>query len=224
MAPRRRDIAEGGGPERGGEPTSERRGKSTGGVSAARADRFLADEDAQRAVEARHPDGLTSAQIVEAFTREGVHLSEATFRKWVQLGLLPRSRRVGRKGKHQGSLGLYPKETVRRIATIKRLMGESLTIEDITRSLRFRDQIDAIERGLRDLFEGFSGALGETGERMSDGDRRQAERSIEQLGKQATDLVGRIQNLERRIVEPLEREAKARAFGSGTSGGASDLL
>ena len=48
------------------------------------------------------------AQIVEAFTDAGVRLSEATFRKWVQLGLLPRSRRVGRKGKHQGSLGLYP--------------------------------------------------------------------------------------------------------------------
>ena len=32
--------------------------------------------------------------------------SEATLRKYVQLGLLPRSVRVGRKGKHQGSQGI----------------------------------------------------------------------------------------------------------------------
>ena len=40
--------------------------------------------------------------------RRGEPLSEATFRKYVQLGLLPRSVRVGRKGKHRGSQGLYP--------------------------------------------------------------------------------------------------------------------
>ena len=46
---------------------------------------------------------------------KGVRLSEATFRKYVQAGLLPRSKRVGRKGKHRGSQGLYPVEAVRRI-------------------------------------------------------------------------------------------------------------
>src|SRR5437867_12937992 len=58
-------------------------------------ERFLGDEQALLAVERRHPEGLTAAQVVEAFTAGGVRLSEATFRKWVQLGLLPRSRRVG---------------------------------------------------------------------------------------------------------------------------------
>jgi hypothetical protein len=61
-------------------------------------DAFLSDEESLVALEEEHADGLTAAQIVEAFTARGVHLSEATFRKWVQLGLLPRSRRVGRKG------------------------------------------------------------------------------------------------------------------------------
>lgn len=200
---------------------SPARGAGSAG-GAATGERFLVDEDAQRAIEERHPDGITSAQIVEAFNANGVRLTEATFRKWVQIGLLPRSRRVGRKGKHQGSLGLYPAETVRRIAAVKRLMGESLTIEDIARSLRFRDEIESIERGLRDLFGGFAEALAEGG--LPEPERQKSRRLLEQIEKQSGELIRRIGGLERRIVEPLEREAKARAFGSGTSGGAADLL
>ena len=206
---------------------SGRKGATARAESASRGpaeDRFLFDEEALAAVEKRHPEGLTSAQVVEAFTRNGVRLTEATFRKWVQLGLLPRSRRVGRKGKHQGSLGLYPPSTVRRIAAIKRRMLESLTIEDIARSLKLREAIDLIERGLGDLFRGFGEELHGAAEKRSEGDQRQAERLLEQLEKQAAELVRRIGILERRLVEPLEREAKARAFGSGTSGGAADLL
>jgi len=46
-------------------------------------------------IERTHPDGLTSAQIIGIFQARGARLSEATFRKYVQLGLLPRCRRVG---------------------------------------------------------------------------------------------------------------------------------
>jgi hypothetical protein len=93
-------------------------------------------------IEATSHEGLTSAQVVELFRGRGIRFSEATFRKYVQLRLLPRSRRVGRKGKHQGSLGLYPASTVRRINEVKRMMSESYTIEEIQRSfLRFRDEI-----------------------------------------------------------------------------------
>src|SRR6516225_852055 len=92
-------------------------------------------------IERTHPEGLTSAQVVERFRARGVKLSEATFRKYVQLGLLPRSRHVGRKGKHQGSMGLYPAGVVRRVNAIKRMMAESYTIEEIQRSfLRFKDE------------------------------------------------------------------------------------
>ena len=88
---------------------------------------------------------MSVQQIVDAFTAEGERLTEATFRKYVQLGLVPRSRRVGRKGKHQGSLGLYPATAVRRINAIKRLMAENYTIEDIQQQfLRFRDEIEAL--------------------------------------------------------------------------------
>ncbi|HEX8954310.1 MAG TPA: hypothetical protein VF945_20795, partial [Polyangia bacterium] len=96
---------------------------------------------------------MSSAQVVEVFRARGVKLSEATFRKYVQLGLLPRSRRVGRKGKHQGSMGLYPSTVVRRVNAIKQMMAESYTIEEIQRSfLRFKDEIEAVERGLKQLF------------------------------------------------------------------------
>ena len=91
---------------------------------------FLSDAEL-RAIEDAYPNGITAVQIVEVFTGRGMKLSEASFRKYVQLGLLPRSRRVGRKGKHRGSLGVYPAKTVRRINTVKRLMAEGHTIEAI---------------------------------------------------------------------------------------------
>jgi hypothetical protein len=156
------------------------------------------------------------------FTARGVRLSEATFRKWVQLGLLPRSRRVGRKGKHQGSLGIYPPSAIRRIAAIKRLMAQSLTTEDIARSLRFKDEVEALERGLAELFRGFAEQLEATP--RSAEDRQASLRLLDQVRKLSAELVRRIGVLERRIVAPLEREAKARAFGTGTAGGAADLL
>src|SRR6516165_10478880 len=91
---------------------------------------MLSDKDL-REIERTHPEGLTSKQIVDLFESRGVRFSEATFRKYVQLGLLPRSVRVGRKGKHQGSCGLYPATTARRILAIKKMMAEGHTIEDI---------------------------------------------------------------------------------------------
>ena len=56
-----------------------------------------------------HPGGLTVQEIVQLSTARGERLSEAAFRKYVQLGLLPRSVRVGRQGKQRGSRGLYPR-------------------------------------------------------------------------------------------------------------------
>ncbi len=81
--------------------------------------------------ESRHPEGMTSAQIVNVFSSRGIRFSEATLRKYIQQGLLPRSQRVGQKGKHKGSRGMYPATTIRQINEIKRLMSMDYTIEDI---------------------------------------------------------------------------------------------
>lgn len=104
---------------------------------------FTTDE--LRRLEQEHPDGLSVQAVLEKLRERGITLAEATFRKYVQLGLLPRSRRVGRKGKHRGSHGLYPSGVVGRIAEIRRLMDGGLTLEDIQRSaVAFANEIDAV--------------------------------------------------------------------------------
>ncbi len=93
-------------------------------------------QEALEQVEREHARGLTSAEILTLLEGFGLKFSEATLRKYVQLGLLPRSVRVGRKGKHTGSQGLYPATIVRQIFAIKDMMAENLTIEETSRSSR----------------------------------------------------------------------------------------
>jgi hypothetical protein len=186
------------------------------------AEKLLADRELDE-IERANEGGLTAAQVVDLFQRRGVKLSEATFRKYVQLGLVPRSRRVGRKGKHSGSMGLYPATVVRRVNAIKRMMAEAYTIEEIQRSfLRFKDEIETIERGLSELFTGFERELRSS--EFDAGKKKTLSRDLEETRRVADDLVGRIERLERQVVTPLERAARARAFSSGASGGAGDLL
>ncbi|MEQ9496816.1 MAG: MerR family transcriptional regulator [Deltaproteobacteria bacterium] len=85
-------------------------------------------------IERVNADGLSSQQILEVFRGAGAKLSEATLRKYVQLGLLPRSRRVGQKGKHRGSRGIYPVEVVRRVDEIRRAMKDGATLEDLAKA------------------------------------------------------------------------------------------
>jgi hypothetical protein len=187
-----------------------------------RDDGLLAERDLDE-IERAHAGGLTAAQVVDLFSKRGVKLSEATFRKYVQLGLVPRSRRVGRKGKHSGSMGLYPATVVRRVNAIKRMMADAYTIEEIQRSfLRFKDEIETIERGLKDLFTGFEREL--RAPEFDAGKKKSLSRELDETRRVADDLVGRIERLERQVVTPLERAARARAFSSGASGGAGDLL
>jgi DNA-binding transcriptional MerR regulator len=111
-------------------------------------------------IEREWSQGVPARVIVDIFRPRGVRLSEATFRKYVQAGLLPRSRRVGKKGKHRGSQGLYPVESVRRINAIKKMMSEGLTLEDIKGSfVFFKNHIDQVDRELLVVLDGFEQAL-----------------------------------------------------------------
>ena len=113
---------------------------------------FLIPTDEIDRLERDRAAGITSAEVVRLFESRGARLSAATFRKYVQLGLLPRSRRVGRKGKHTGSTGLYPVAVVRRIALIKRMMAEGYTVEDIRGSfVTVRNRLEDVEQGLAEL-------------------------------------------------------------------------
>lgn len=108
-------------------------------------------------IERDHPDGITSAEILAIFEANSVKLSEATLRKYVQLGLLPRSVRVGRKGKHQGSTGMYPAGVVRQILRIKEMLASELTIEQIQREFLFaRGDIEELQRLLAKIFDSLS--------------------------------------------------------------------
>jgi hypothetical protein len=168
---------------------------------------LLGDDDLNQ-IERAHPGGLTSKQIVDLFESRGIRLSEATFRKYVQLGMLPRSRRVGQKGKHRGSCGIYPPVTVRRINAIKRLMAASYTIEDIQQSFfRFQNEIETLERGIRELLSGFERELREP--HLDRSRKRSLTRELEHTKKAAGELVRRIVGLERQITRP---PAKAQAL------------
>jgi len=148
---------------------------------------LLGPEEIER-IERDHAGGLPVRAILEIFRPRGVLLSEATFRKYVQAGLLPRSRRVGRKGKHQGSRGLYPVEAVRRINAIKKMMAEGHTLEDIKRSFLFhRNHIDQLERDLASVLDGFQSELG--GRPFGGDHRRTLEDQLGALRRRAQDLV-----------------------------------
>jgi uncharacterized coiled-coil protein SlyX len=170
-------------------------------------------------IERAWPNGLTSRQIVDVFETRGIRFSEATLRKYVQLGLLPRSVRVGRKGKHRGSCGVYPAHVIRRVNAVKGMMADNRTIEEIQRSfVRFKDDIDEVEKDLRDLLSGFEREA--KGPDSQDPDRRrEIEREIVEARRAAGELVRRIANLERRL---SEREQAATSLSSAV-GGANDL-
>jgi hypothetical protein len=117
------------------------------------------DEAELSRLEDEHADGLSSAEILGFFDRFGVKFSEATLRKYVQLGLLPRSIRVGRKGKHQGSQGMYPASVVRQVLRIREMMADDLTIEQIQKEFLFvRGDIEELGRVLSNIFEALDGA------------------------------------------------------------------
>jgi DNA-binding transcriptional MerR regulator len=105
-------------------------------------------------IERERAAGIPSGEVVSFFESRGARLSASTFRKYVQIGLLPRSRRVGRKGKHTGSAGLYPVSVVRRIALIKRMMAAGYTMDDIRGSfVPVRNRLEDVEQGLAALVE-----------------------------------------------------------------------
>ncbi len=104
-------------------------------------------------IEESRPDGITSAEVLELFQGRGVKLSEATFRKYIQLGLLPTSRRVGTKGKYRGSKGVYPVSVVRRINLIKKLMEQGMTLEEIRDSfLSIQNDMELLNTAVERLF------------------------------------------------------------------------
>lgn len=157
---------------------------------------FSEDELVQ--LEAEFPDGLSTQQVVDLFVRRGERLSEATFRKYVQLGLLPRSVRVGRKGKHRGSQGVYPTTVVRQIDLIRRLMVQGYTIPEIQQEFLFLGgAVDGVARQLSRLLATVDEAItlsrhGEAGDQV-------LARAFQDARGFADELIERLRAIERRL-------------------------
>ncbi len=197
---------------------ARRRDDETPAATAASVTRTaLLKEEELRAIETTYPDGITAVQIVEVFTGRGIKFSEASFRKYVQQGLLPRSRRVGRKGKHRGSLGVYPSKTIRRINTVKQLMGDGFTIEEIQgQFLLYTDLAEGVAENLTALWS----RLGEDIAKSDPPARKQLERELVEARRDGDRLVERLGELTRRVAAPRTDSLRL----AGAAGAAEDLL
>jgi len=187
------------------------------GAASAPSSRALLKEDDLRAIETTYADGITAVQIVDAFTSRGIKFSEASFRKYVQQGLLPRSRRVGRKGKHRGSLGVYPAKTVRRINGVKQLMVEGYTIEEIQgQFLLYTDLVEGVAEHVAELWTRLTADIA----RLEPDVRKRLERELVEIRRDGDRLVERLGELTRRVAAPRTESLRL----AGAAGGAEDLL
>ena len=185
------------------------------GASASRA--ALLREEELRAIETAYPEGLTAVQVVDAFTSRNIKFSEASFRKYVQQGLLPRSRRVGRKGKHKGSLGVYPAKTVRRINDVKQLMNDGYTIEEIQgQFLLYTDLVEGVAENVTEL----CARLARDAEKLEPAKRRDVTKDVADAKKDGDRLVKQLGELARRVAAPRTDTVRL----TGAAGGAEDLL
>lgn len=168
-------------------------------MAEARTPREIWTEQELAAVERAHPSGMTVQQIVEVFAARGEKLTEATFRKYVQVGLLPRSVRVARKGKQRGSQGLYPVSVVRQIDEIRRLMSQGYTMEEIQRELLFiRGDLEGLGRQLERIYAAIDAALEERSRAGAAVDEL-ATRHLEEARELGRQLVDRLQGIEKRM-------------------------
>jgi DNA-binding transcriptional MerR regulator len=156
---------------------------------------FFTDDEVKR-LERAHPDGLSAASVVELLKRRGIDIAEATFRKYVQLGLLPRSRRVGRKGKHRGSHGLYPVASAVRLAEIRLLMDSGLTLEEIQRSVTHFFEVDDLRRSAHEVVARLEIELATRGDEKGSAGRR-----LQSLHSQADALAHALESAARDICQ-----------------------
>ncbi|MBI4701721.1 MAG: hypothetical protein HY744_11280 [Deltaproteobacteria bacterium] len=148
-------------------------------------------------LEREHEGGLSSADLLGLLADAGIRFGEATLHKWVQLGLLPRSVRVGRKGKHQGSRGLYPVRVVRQILRVKDMMARGLTIEEIQRHFLFvRGDLEHLDQTLAKIFDILERLRRERADSMT---AHAVASDLSRARQLARELVARLESIERRL-------------------------
>lgn len=155
--------------------------------------RALWREEDFEVLESQFEAGVTASQVVKFFADKGDKFSEATFRKYVQLGMLPQSRRVGVRGR--GSRGLYPVSAIRQLAHIRRLLSQGFSIEEIQREFLFvRGDIESLGRQLDRVYDAFEVAAAERARQGDDLAIQDALNAARELG---TKLVAQLEGIER---------------------------
>ncbi len=153
-----------------------------------------------RRVEQKYAGGIGSSAVVEIFQQKGHRFSEATLRKYVQLGLLPKSRRVGTRGRHRGSSGLYPVSIVRLIHDIKQALDHGATLEEVRYgTVALASEVDTLARTSSEVLGRFEEAIGRQEDKKRQVALRRAtaqskkalERQLKQLYKLATQVARR---------------------------------
>lgn len=158
-------------------------------------------------IEKERPSGITSAEILSLLENHGVKFSEATLRKYVQLGLLPRSVRVGQKGKHQGSKGMYPATVVRQILRIKEMLADDLTIEQIQKEFLFvRGDIEELGRLLEKIFDSMAEVSREKNDVTT---ARMVKQELTDARGLARHLVVKLESIEARLTARNELARRA---------------
>ncbi len=171
------------------------------GASARQRVDVFSDDELSR-IEREHVDGITSEQVVDLFNRRNLRFTEATLRKYVQLGLLPRSRRVAISGSQRGSQGLYPATIVRRIQHLKSMLAHH-TIEEIQREFLFvRGDIEELEQALDRVFSALGSAVKPRDEVVL--------RELTEARMLAADLMAKLSSVETRLTMRARLEAQAR--------------
>ncbi len=151
-----------------------------------------------REIEAANATGLSSQELVRVFSERKIRFSEANLRRYVQLGLVPRSHRIGQKGMHQGSRGVYPVRAVRRINLIKKLMAERYTLEEIQdKFLAFKDDIETLDEASGKLVRGFERKLGEL---PSSSRRERLFGELAAVKRAAAELLEAVHRLEKLLI------------------------
>ncbi len=153
---------------------------------------FTHDELVQ--LQKKHKDGITSAELIALVNARGFRFSEATLRKYVQLGLLPRSKRVGRKGQRRGSIGLYPPSIIAHIMAVKRGLKEDRTLDDIRYRATVLSELEAFSSAFTGITNGMKAMVQqEQDQKLRDRLERElkaAESDFEKLIKRLQGAIG----------------------------------
>ena len=148
--------------------------------------------------EKSHPDGISSPEVITIFESKGVKLSEATFRKYIQLGLLPRSKRIGRKGKYRGSRGIYPISIIRKINTIKIMMDEGFTLDDISQGfLLYQNRIEVVSSEIKKIFSELENEIKKSVENKSE--KKKISKEMISNRRNAVDLLTKLEKISAQI-------------------------